>query len=173
MHLEVLFLLHFWIIYNGRYYEGLQRCVGLYSANGQYSSDEIDRLESLYASLSKQYTRSSAVKVINYFRCLWLLHKHLCLKCCLRILAALNWTIRELVYLLILNVFQITRCIGKIDLHNAFVNYLFTALLMFSFLEKWFSKYTFLTWLSPIACPCSIFSFKLFKLTEWTVKITK
>ncbi|XP_057772972.1 N-terminal acetyltransferase A complex auxiliary subunit NAA15 [Salvia miltiorrhiza] len=49
---------------NYGYYEGLQRCMGLYSANGQYSSDEIDRLESLYASLSKQFTRSSAVKRI-------------------------------------------------------------------------------------------------------------
>ncbi|KAH6756597.1 tetratricopeptide repeat protein [Perilla frutescens var. hirtella] len=49
---------------NYRYYDGLQRCMGLYSANGQYSSEEIDRLESLYTSLSKQYTRSSAVKRI-------------------------------------------------------------------------------------------------------------
>ncbi|KAL2243403.1 N-terminal acetyltransferase A complex auxiliary subunit NAA15 [Sesamum indicum] len=49
---------------NYRYYEGLQRCMGLYSANGQYSPDEIDRLEALYVSLSKQYSRSSAVKRI-------------------------------------------------------------------------------------------------------------
>ncbi|KAK4428066.1 N-terminal acetyltransferase A complex auxiliary subunit NAA15 [Sesamum alatum] len=49
---------------NYRYYEGLQRCMGLYSANGQYSPDEIDRLEALYISLSKQYSRSSAVKRI-------------------------------------------------------------------------------------------------------------
>ncbi|KAL0415289.1 UNVERIFIED_CONTAM: N-terminal acetyltransferase A complex auxiliary subunit NAA15 [Sesamum latifolium] len=49
---------------NYRYYEGLQRCMGLYSANGQHSPDEIDRLEALYASLSKQYSRSSAVKRI-------------------------------------------------------------------------------------------------------------
>ncbi|KAL1565087.1 N-alpha-acetyltransferase 16, NatA auxiliary subunit [Salvia divinorum] len=49
---------------NYGYYEGLQRCMGLYSANGQYSSDEIGRLESLYSSLSKQFTRSSAVKRI-------------------------------------------------------------------------------------------------------------
>ncbi|KAK6124901.1 hypothetical protein DH2020_041362 [Rehmannia glutinosa] len=49
---------------NYRYYEGLQRCMGLYKANGQYSSDEIDRLEALYVSLSKQYNRSSAVKRI-------------------------------------------------------------------------------------------------------------
>ncbi|KAL0342043.1 UNVERIFIED_CONTAM: N-terminal acetyltransferase A complex auxiliary subunit NAA15 [Sesamum calycinum] len=49
---------------NYRYYEGLQRCMGLYSANGQYSPDEIDRLEALYVSLSKQYNRSSAVKRI-------------------------------------------------------------------------------------------------------------
>ncbi|KAL3840920.1 hypothetical protein ACJIZ3_025511 [Penstemon smallii] len=49
---------------NYRYYEGLQKCKGLYSANGQYSSDEIDQLEALYESLSKQYSRSSAVKRI-------------------------------------------------------------------------------------------------------------
>ncbi|KAI3463358.1 hypothetical protein Pfo_020021 [Paulownia fortunei] len=49
---------------NYRYYEGLQRCMGLYSTNGQYSSDEIGRLEALYESLSKQYSRSSAVKRI-------------------------------------------------------------------------------------------------------------
>ncbi|KAG8379893.1 hypothetical protein BUALT_Bualt07G0136600 [Buddleja alternifolia] len=49
---------------NYRYYEGLQRCMGLYSSNGQYSSDQIDRLEALYESLSKQYSRSSAVKRI-------------------------------------------------------------------------------------------------------------
>ncbi|EYU21564.1 hypothetical protein ABFS82_09G099700 [Erythranthe guttata] len=49
---------------NYRYYEGLQRCMGLYSANGQYSSDDIDRLEALYVSLSKLYSRSSAVKRI-------------------------------------------------------------------------------------------------------------
>ncbi|KAL6497051.1 N-alpha-acetyltransferase 16, NatA auxiliary subunit [Orobanche gracilis] len=47
-----------------RYYEGLQRCMGLFKENGQYSSDEIDRLEALYVSLSKQYSRSSAVKRI-------------------------------------------------------------------------------------------------------------
>ncbi|CAA0837230.1 tetratricopeptide repeat (TPR)-containing protein [Striga hermonthica] len=49
---------------NYRYYEGLQRCMGLYKENGQYSLDEIDRLEALYASLSEQYSRSSAVKRI-------------------------------------------------------------------------------------------------------------
>ncbi|KAG6425966.1 hypothetical protein SASPL_110177 [Salvia splendens] len=49
---------------NYGYHKGLQRCMGLNSANGQYSSDEIARLESLYASLSKQLTRSSAVKRI-------------------------------------------------------------------------------------------------------------
>lgn len=58
------YLLHR-LILNGRYYEGLQRCLGLYSENGQYSSDEIDRLEALYVSLSKQYNRSSAVKVMS------------------------------------------------------------------------------------------------------------
>lgn len=48
-----------------RYYEGLQKCLGLYSENDQYSSDEVDRLDSLYQSLSNQYNWSSAVKVYH------------------------------------------------------------------------------------------------------------
>ena len=49
-----------------RYYEGLQKCVGLYSENGQYSPDEIDRLDSLYKTLGQQYKWSSAVKVMQF-----------------------------------------------------------------------------------------------------------
>ncbi|KAK1576952.1 hypothetical protein Q3G72_017810 [Acer saccharum] len=49
---------------NYRYYEGLQKCVGVYSENGKYSSDEIDQLDALYKSLGQQYTWSSAVKRI-------------------------------------------------------------------------------------------------------------
>ncbi|CAN0878301.1 N-terminal acetyltransferase A complex auxiliary subunit NAA15 [Linum grandiflorum] len=49
---------------NYRYYEGLQKCAGLYSENGHYSSDEIDQLDALYKSLSQDYTWSSAVKRI-------------------------------------------------------------------------------------------------------------
>lgn len=49
---------------NYRYYEGLQRCLGLYSEDAKYSSDEIDRLAALYESLAQQYHRSSAVKRI-------------------------------------------------------------------------------------------------------------
>ncbi|OIW11907.1 hypothetical protein TanjilG_18180, partial [Lupinus angustifolius] len=49
---------------NYRYYEGLQKCVGLYSENGHFSPDEIDRLDSLYRTLGQQYKRSSAVKRI-------------------------------------------------------------------------------------------------------------
>ncbi|XP_010537937.1 PREDICTED: N-alpha-acetyltransferase 15, NatA auxiliary subunit [Tarenaya hassleriana] len=49
---------------NYRYYEGLQKCLGLHSENGQFSSDEIERLNALYQSLSQQYTWSSAVKRI-------------------------------------------------------------------------------------------------------------
>uniref|UniRef100_A0A5B7AM12 Putative N-alpha-acetyltransferase 16, NatA auxiliary subunit n=1 Tax=Davidia involucrata TaxID=16924 RepID=A0A5B7AM12_DAVIN len=49
---------------NYRYCEGLQKCVGLLSESGQYSSDEIDRLEALYKSLGQQYRWSSAVKRI-------------------------------------------------------------------------------------------------------------
>ncbi|KAG2254920.1 hypothetical protein Bca52824_085056 [Brassica carinata] len=47
-----------------RYYEGLQKCLELYSENGQYSSDQMEKLNALYQSLSEQYTRSSAVKRI-------------------------------------------------------------------------------------------------------------
>ncbi|KAJ8756060.1 hypothetical protein K2173_024607 [Erythroxylum novogranatense] len=49
---------------NYRYYDGLQKCVGLYSENGNYSPDEIDQLDALYKSLRQQYTWSSAVKRI-------------------------------------------------------------------------------------------------------------
>uniref|UniRef100_A0A2P2MTN8 Uncharacterized protein n=1 Tax=Rhizophora mucronata TaxID=61149 RepID=A0A2P2MTN8_RHIMU len=49
---------------NYRYYDALQKCVGLYSDTGKYSSDEIDQLDALYKSLAWQYTWSSAVKRI-------------------------------------------------------------------------------------------------------------
>jgi len=35
----------------------------VYSEKGQYTSDEIDRLDALYKSLREQYGWSSAVKV--------------------------------------------------------------------------------------------------------------
>ncbi|KAJ4952475.1 hypothetical protein NE237_029307 [Protea cynaroides] len=49
---------------NYRYYEGLQKCLGLYSENSQYSSEDIEQLGVLYKSLGLQYTWSSAVKRI-------------------------------------------------------------------------------------------------------------
>ncbi|XP_010532133.1 PREDICTED: N-alpha-acetyltransferase 15, NatA auxiliary subunit-like [Tarenaya hassleriana] len=49
---------------NYRYYDGLQKCLGLYPESGQFSSDEIEQLNALYQSLSQQYTWSSAVKRI-------------------------------------------------------------------------------------------------------------
>ncbi|WOG99228.1 hypothetical protein DCAR_0518576 [Daucus carota subsp. sativus] len=49
---------------NYGYYEGLQKCLGLYSENAEYSSSEIEQLEALYKSLGLQYTWSSAVKRI-------------------------------------------------------------------------------------------------------------
>ncbi|TKY48130.1 N-alpha-acetyltransferase 15, NatA auxiliary subunit [Spatholobus suberectus] len=49
---------------NYRYYEGIQKCVGLYSENGHFSPDEIDRLDALYKTLGQQYKWSSAVKRI-------------------------------------------------------------------------------------------------------------
>ncbi|XP_022745253.1 N-terminal acetyltransferase A complex auxiliary subunit NAA15-like isoform X1 [Durio zibethinus] len=38
---------------NYRYYEGLQKCFGLYSENAKYPSDEFDRLDALHKSLSQ------------------------------------------------------------------------------------------------------------------------
>ncbi|KAG9459346.1 hypothetical protein H6P81_003854 [Aristolochia fimbriata] len=49
---------------NYRYYEGLQKCLGLYSENNQYTPEEVDRLDALYKSLRMEYTWSSAVKRI-------------------------------------------------------------------------------------------------------------
>ncbi|XP_010254211.1 PREDICTED: N-alpha-acetyltransferase 16, NatA auxiliary subunit-like isoform X1 [Nelumbo nucifera] len=49
---------------NYKYYEGLQKCLGLYSEHGLYSADDIDKLDAFYKSLRQQYTWSSAVKRI-------------------------------------------------------------------------------------------------------------
>ena len=57
-----------------RYYEGLQKCVGLYSKNGHYSPDEIDRLDALYKTLGQQYKWSSAVKVRVANSCSYISH---------------------------------------------------------------------------------------------------
>lgn len=46
-----------------RYYQGLQKCLGLYAENAQYSPDEIESLDALYKSLGQKYSWSSAVKV--------------------------------------------------------------------------------------------------------------
>ena len=54
-----------------RYYEGLQKCVGLYLEDGQYSPDQIDRLDSLYKTLVQQYKWSSAVKVMLCIVIFW------------------------------------------------------------------------------------------------------
>jgi hypothetical protein len=48
------------------YYEGLQKCVGLYLEDGKYSADQIDQLVSLYETLGQQYKWSSAVKVTQF-----------------------------------------------------------------------------------------------------------
>lgn len=47
------------------YYEGLQKCVGLYSEDGHFAPDEIDRLDALYKTLGQQFKWSSAVKVMQ------------------------------------------------------------------------------------------------------------
>ncbi|XP_057451305.1 N-terminal acetyltransferase A complex auxiliary subunit NAA15-like [Lotus japonicus] len=49
---------------NYSYYEGLQKCVGLYSEDGHFAPDEIDRLDALYKTLGQQFKWSSAVKRI-------------------------------------------------------------------------------------------------------------
>lgn len=46
-----------------RYYEGLQKCVGLYSETSQYVPEQIEQLDTLYKYLGQQYSWSSAVKV--------------------------------------------------------------------------------------------------------------
>jgi hypothetical protein len=42
----------------------VQKCLGLYSDNGQYSADDVERLSALYNSLKEKYAWSSAVKRI-------------------------------------------------------------------------------------------------------------
>ncbi|XP_050384710.1 N-terminal acetyltransferase A complex auxiliary subunit NAA15 [Argentina anserina] len=49
---------------NYRYYQGLQKCLGLNAENSQHSPDEIERLDDLYKSLAQKYSWSSAVKRI-------------------------------------------------------------------------------------------------------------
>ncbi|ERN06076.1 hypothetical protein AMTRI_Chr05g64380 [Amborella trichopoda] len=49
---------------NYRYYEGLQKCLGLHRDDGEYTSDEVNHMCDLYKSLREQYTWSSAVKRI-------------------------------------------------------------------------------------------------------------
>jgi peptide alpha-N-acetyltransferase len=46
-----------------RYLIAVQKCLGLYSDNGQYSADDVERLSALYNSLKEKYAWSSAVKV--------------------------------------------------------------------------------------------------------------
>jgi tetratricopeptide (TPR) repeat protein len=48
---------------NYKYFIAVQKCLGLYSENGQYSTDDVDRLCELYSSLKEEYGWSSAVKV--------------------------------------------------------------------------------------------------------------
>ncbi|XP_006644372.1 N-terminal acetyltransferase A complex auxiliary subunit NAA15 [Oryza brachyantha] len=49
---------------NYKYFIAVQKCLGLYSGNGQYSADDVDRLSALYKSLKEEYGWSSAVKRI-------------------------------------------------------------------------------------------------------------
>jgi peptide alpha-N-acetyltransferase len=49
---------------NYKYFIAVQKCLGLYSDNGQYSADDVERLSALYESLKKDYAWSSAVKRI-------------------------------------------------------------------------------------------------------------
>ncbi|KAH0434372.1 hypothetical protein IEQ34_026832 [Dendrobium chrysotoxum] len=49
---------------NYRYFVGLQKCLGLYSEIGQYTTEEINQLDVLYKSLAEQYSWSYAAKRI-------------------------------------------------------------------------------------------------------------
>ncbi|WOL15048.1 N-alpha-acetyltransferase 15, NatA auxiliary subunit isoform X1 [Canna indica] len=53
-----------WNADNYKYFIGLQKCLGLYSENGEYTSNQIVRLDALYQSLRYQYNQSSVVKRI-------------------------------------------------------------------------------------------------------------
>lgn len=52
-----------------RYFIAVQKCLGLYSDDGQYSADDVERLSTLYNSLKEKYAWSSAVKVKTMFNC--------------------------------------------------------------------------------------------------------
>ncbi|KAF2921576.1 hypothetical protein DAI22_07g044750 [Oryza sativa Japonica Group] len=52
---------------NYKCFIAIQKCLGLYSENGQYSTDDVDRLCTFYSSLKKEYGWSSVVKV-NYLK---------------------------------------------------------------------------------------------------------
>uniref|UniRef100_A0A0E0Q4H2 Uncharacterized protein n=1 Tax=Oryza rufipogon TaxID=4529 RepID=A0A0E0Q4H2_ORYRU len=47
---------------NYKCFIAIQKCLGLYSENGQYSTDDVDRLCTFYSSLKKEYGWSSVVK---------------------------------------------------------------------------------------------------------------
>ncbi|KAG2590122.1 hypothetical protein PVAP13_5NG284600 [Panicum virgatum] len=49
---------------NYKYFIAVQKCLGLYSDNGQYSANDVERLSALYNSLKEKYAWSSAVKRI-------------------------------------------------------------------------------------------------------------
>ncbi|PWZ30840.1 N-terminal acetyltransferase A complex auxiliary subunit NAA15 [Zea mays] len=49
---------------NYKYFIAVQKCLGLYSDNGQYSAADVERLSALYNSLKEKYAWSSAVKRI-------------------------------------------------------------------------------------------------------------
>nr|CAB3477629.1 unnamed protein product [Digitaria exilis] len=49
---------------NYKYFIAVQKCLGLYSDNGQYSADDVESLSTLYNSLKEKYAWSSAVKRI-------------------------------------------------------------------------------------------------------------
>uniref|UniRef100_A0A0D6R3U3 Uncharacterized protein n=1 Tax=Araucaria cunninghamii TaxID=56994 RepID=A0A0D6R3U3_ARACU len=49
---------------NYRYYEGLQKCLGLLLESGKHSPEHVDKLDSLYKSLQDKYPWSAAAKRI-------------------------------------------------------------------------------------------------------------
>lgn len=81
------------------YYQGLQKCLGLYAENALYSPDEIERLDALYKSLGQKYSWSSAVKVTYSFQ----FKKHV-LYLCLLLYLLILLLFRNILYLYCLEI---------------------------------------------------------------------
>lgn len=126
----------YYCFFTVRYYEGLQKCVGLYSENAQFPPDEIDRLDALYKSLGQEYKWSSAVKVTHFLDlCLFIFPflqwKYYVL---LSLLQTLWWTAILLNFKLSVNCYPIKLClISEVNINSW----------KFPFCFFWFCNYVF------------------------------